>query len=79
MTTTFLLYGSYGYTGNLIARLAVQRGLRPILAGRDPQKVAQLATELGLEHVAFSLDDTATLDRTLHHAAVVLHLSLIHI
>ena len=73
MNTTFLLYGSYGYTGNLIARLAVQRGLRPILAGRDPQKVAQLATELGLEHVAFSLDDTAALDRTLHQAAVVLH------
>ena len=40
MTATFLLYGSYGYTGNLIARLAVQRGLRPILAGRDPQTVS---------------------------------------
>ena len=37
--------------------LAVQRGLRPILAGRDPQRLAQQAAELGLEHVAFSLDD----------------------
>ena len=30
-----LLYGAYGYTGELIARLAVSRGESLILAGRD--------------------------------------------
>ena len=31
----FLIYGSYGYTGQLIVDLAAREGLRPILAGRD--------------------------------------------
>ena len=31
----FLIYGSYGYTGQLIVDLAIKEGLHPILAGRD--------------------------------------------
>ncbi len=34
MQAGFLLYGATGYTGELMARAAIQRGLRPILAGR---------------------------------------------
>jgi hypothetical protein len=34
MPDAFLLYGSYGYTGRLIAARALERGLRPVLAGR---------------------------------------------
>ena len=30
----FMIYGAYGYTGELIARQAVARGHRPLLAGR---------------------------------------------
>jgi short subunit dehydrogenase-like uncharacterized protein len=37
MLSKFLLYGASGYTGSLIARLAVKRGLRSILFRRDPQ------------------------------------------
>lgn len=73
MTTNFLLYGANGYTGNLIARLAVERGLKPLLAGRDRDKIGQLASELGLEHRAFALDDTAALDAALQECAAVLH------
>ncbi len=73
MTHTFLIYGSYGYTGDLIAREAVARGLRPILAGRDPQRLARQAAELGLQHVAFSLDDRATMDLALTQVKLVLH------
>ena len=73
MTNKLLIYGSYGFTGNLIARLAVKRGLQPILAGRDPERLAKQAVELGLEHVAFSLDDRAATERALQNAAVVLH------
>lgn len=47
MTQTFLLYGATGYTGRLAAYAAVRQGLRPILAGRDPGKIAALAGELG--------------------------------
>ncbi|HSN76869.1 MAG TPA: saccharopine dehydrogenase NADP-binding domain-containing protein [Anaerolineae bacterium] len=73
MSDNFLIYGSYGYTGDLIAREAVARGLRPILAGRDPQRLAQQAAELGLQHVAFSLDDRPAMDMALGQVAVVLH------
>lgn len=71
--TNFLLYGANGYTGNLISRLAVERGLRPLLAGRDPGKISQLASELGLEYRAFALDDAAALEASLREVAVVLH------
>ena len=36
MSADFLLYGSYGYTGRLIARRALELGLKPLLAGRMP-------------------------------------------
>ena len=47
MPSTFLLYGATGYTGSLTAHTAVQRGLKPILAGRDAAKVKALADEFG--------------------------------
>ncbi|MCX7544818.1 saccharopine dehydrogenase family protein [Marinicella gelatinilytica] len=55
----WLLYGAYGYTGELIARQAVKDGLQPILAGRDSDKTADLAQQLGLSHVVFSVSDLA--------------------
>ena len=73
MSSNFLLYGANGYTGGLIARLAVQRGLRPILAARNPEKVVPLAAELSLDYRAFSLDDDAAIDSALADIAVVLH------
>lgn len=73
MSSNFLLYGANGYTGALIARLAVQRGLRPILAGRNAEKVEPLSTELDLEYRAFSLDDEAAVDEALADVGVVLH------
>jgi short subunit dehydrogenase-like uncharacterized protein len=58
----WLLYGANGYTGELIAREAVKRGLKPILAGRNAGKVRALAKELHCEARVFGLDDqTATL------------------
>lgn len=73
MSQTFLLYGANGYTGELVARLAGARGLRPLLAGRDAAKIKPLATELGFEYVHFALDDATALDAALQSVAVVLH------
>jgi short subunit dehydrogenase-like uncharacterized protein len=69
----FLIYGSYGYTGQLIAEHAVQQGLRPILAGRDKSKLHAQAEALGLESRAFSLKDTAALTSALREVDAVLH------
>jgi short subunit dehydrogenase-like uncharacterized protein len=73
MPPDFLLYGANGYTGELIARMALERGLRPQLAGRDAAKIEPIAKELGLEHVSFALDDKPAMDAALKSARVVLH------
>ncbi|HEU5161755.1 MAG TPA: saccharopine dehydrogenase NADP-binding domain-containing protein [Thermoanaerobaculia bacterium] len=56
MTDGWMIYGANGYTGELIAREATRRGMRPILAGRSEARIAPLADEMGLEPRAFSLD-----------------------
>ena len=70
---TFLVYGAYGYTGDLIAREAVRRGLSPILAGRREDSLLPLAEELGLDWRAFTLDDPQALRAGLEGVAAVLH------
>jgi short subunit dehydrogenase-like uncharacterized protein len=55
--TRFLIYGATGYTGDLIAREAVRRGLDPIVAGRNATKVKLLSDELGTEGRVFDLSD----------------------
>jgi len=52
---------------------ALATGLRPILGGRDEQKVAALAGELGLEHRIATLEDPVALDAALRDVHVVLH------
>ncbi len=69
----WMLYGANGYTGQLIAREAVRRGLAPVLAGRDPGKVGAVAQELGLDHRAFALDRADDAAHELDGMALVLH------
>jgi short subunit dehydrogenase-like uncharacterized protein len=68
MPSNWLLYGANGYTGELIAREAVRRGARPILAGRSADKIEPLARELGLEHRVFDVEHA-----DLRGVAAVLH------
>jgi short subunit dehydrogenase-like uncharacterized protein len=68
----FLIYGAYGYTGELIARRARERGLAPILAGRRPQPLEDLADELGLEWQAFQLESREIVERRLRDVDAVL-------
>ena len=68
-----LIYGANGYTGELVARRAVEVGLRPLLAGRREEAVAGLAGELGLAHRAFPLSDPGSLRAALADVDAVLH------
>jgi len=70
---SFLLYGSYGYTGGLIAEQALKAGLRPLLAGRDGSRLREQAGRLGLDYRVVSLDDQAALDSALREVDAVLH------
>ena len=73
----WMIYGANGYTGELIAREAVRRGMGPILAGRSRDKVEPLARELGLEWRVFDLDSPNLRDvqLVLHCAGPFVHTS----
>jgi short subunit dehydrogenase-like uncharacterized protein len=69
----FLIYGSNGYSGDLIARRALEQGHRPILAGRNAQRVGAQAEELSLDYRVFELAESGALDRSLREVGAVLH------
>jgi short subunit dehydrogenase-like uncharacterized protein len=69
----FLVYGSYGYTGQLIVEHAMQQGLRLILAGRDGNQLRVQSQKYSLEYRAFSLEETSKLDAALLEVDAVLH------
>jgi short subunit dehydrogenase-like uncharacterized protein len=73
MSKNFLIYGANGYTGELITRFAAERGLKPILAGRNAEKIGALAKKHGFAHRAFDLNDAAKLDAALGEVEFVLH------
>ncbi|MGH8263556.1 MAG: saccharopine dehydrogenase family protein [Steroidobacteraceae bacterium] len=73
MAAGWLLYGATGYTGELIARAAVKRGLTPILAGRTRERVAKLAAELGLEARVFAVENTTAVVEGLREVRLVLN------
>ena len=73
MASDFLIYGSTGFVGDVITRLAVQQGLTPIIAGRNAEKVRAQATELGVEYRVLGLDDSTALNEALGKVPVVLH------
>ena len=70
---TFLIYGSYGYTGKLIVDHACREGLRPLLAGRDEKKLRLQAEQYNLDYRHFSLRETARLDSAVGEVDSVLH------
>jgi len=72
-TPAWILYGANGYTGSMIARLAVAEGMRPILAGRRSAAIEPLAEELGCPHRVFALDDVDHLAGAINGARAVLH------
>ncbi len=72
-TPRAMIYGANGYTGRLIARHAVERGLKPVLAGRNREAIATLAAELGCEAVDFELQQPAQIADHLRGISAVLH------
>ena len=70
---SFLLYGANGYTGKLIAQLAVEYGLKPVLAGRRAEVLEPMAKELNTTYHVLDLNDTAKLESVLKEVPLVLH------
>jgi len=68
-----LIYGANGYTGELITRFAADRGLKPIIAGRNEAAIKPIGEKYGFEFRTFALDETEKLNAALNEVAMVLH------
>jgi short subunit dehydrogenase-like uncharacterized protein len=69
----WMVYGAYGVTGRRIVEEALRRGHRPVLAGRDAERLQPMARSLGLDAVAVSLDDANGLHAALSGVGLVVH------
>ncbi len=69
----WMIYGAYGYSGQLIAELAQQKGMRPMLAGRNAAKTQAVAERLDLPWCAFDLDNSTAMVKTLRDVDAVIH------
>ena len=68
-----MIYGATGYTGELVLAEAVARGERPIVAGRNAERLGALAARFELEFRVLGLDDRDALRRGLLDISAVLH------
>lgn len=69
-----VVYGAYGHTGRFVTTELLRRGLVPVLAGRDPGRLAALAAgHPGPQHRVAAVDDPAALDAALSDAAAVVN------
>jgi len=73
MQNQFLLYGANGYTGRLIAGMAKEYGLEPVLSGRNAAALQAMSAELGLAYQAIDLSDKEKLVGLLRSFSLVLH------
>lgn len=69
----WMIYGATGYTGRLVAQLAVERGHQPILAGRSADKLIPLADKLRLPYRVFPLDDPQHIVQHIADVDIVYH------
>ncbi|MGE3801026.1 MAG: trans-acting enoyl reductase family protein [Candidatus Kapaibacterium sp.] len=67
----WMLYGAYGFTGKLITSEASRRGYRPILAGRDRERLLALSNEHMLSAKSFSLSDQQSIEKALEEVDLV--------
>lgn len=63
MSHQAIIYGAYGYTGQLITELAVEKGLKVVIAGRSDQKISALANRFGLNYVVVDTSELHLLDK----------------
>jgi short subunit dehydrogenase-like uncharacterized protein len=60
MAGRIVLFGATGYTGRLTAEALVRLGAAPVLAARNPNRLAALASELDLEHAVADVERPET-------------------
>ncbi|WP_200305191.1 NAD(P)H-binding protein [Streptomyces adelaidensis] len=71
---TVAVFGAYGHTGRFVVAELRARGFVPLLVGRDPEKLRELAAAWpGLDALPASVDEPASLDRAFAGADAVVN------
>ncbi len=73
MSHDVLIYGANGYTGRLIVKEAIAKGLRPILSGRNADAINAMGREFSLEARPAAIEFQNVLDNVLEGVAAVIH------
>jgi len=69
-----LVYGATGHTGRFVVGELLQRGVSPVIAGRDAKKLQRLqSSHPSLETRVAAIDDRISLDAALTDIALVIH------
>jgi short subunit dehydrogenase-like uncharacterized protein len=68
-----ILYGSYGYTGRLIAQECKAKGLEVILAGRNQQALQLQSSETGYPYQVVEIADIMGLQQLLRQGSLIIH------
>ena len=74
MDKPVLVYGAYGHTGRFVVAELLRQGLTPILSGRNPAGLGEIAGQFpGLEVRPATVDDSHSLDNAVRGAGVVVN------
>ena len=68
-----LIYGAYGYTGRLIVEECLKHGIKPVIAGRNPEKMMAFANKHGLAYDVFEVSEKQKLEKWLGRGDIVIH------
>jgi short subunit dehydrogenase-like uncharacterized protein len=71
--STIIIYGSYGYTGKLIAKECKSKNLTVILAGRNKEALQKQSEETGYPFEVVDVSETVALKKLLAKGKVVIH------
>lgn len=67
----WMLYGCYGYSGELILKEAIKKGLRPVVAGRSESKTKEQANKYDLSYRVFDLSSKTTIEQNISDCTMV--------
>jgi short subunit dehydrogenase-like uncharacterized protein len=70
---TVIIYGSYGYTGKIIAQECQSKNLTVILAGRNKQALQKQSEETGYPYEVVEISDSIALKNLLKKGVIVIH------
>jgi short subunit dehydrogenase-like uncharacterized protein len=70
---TIILYGSYGYTGKIVAQECKAKNLNVILAGRNKESLQKQSEETGYPFDVVDISDSTALKNLLKKGVLVIH------